>query len=99
MPRLPDSALSDSFSTGILDCAYYTRPESLDGAKVPPVLLSGNHAEIARWRREDALRRTLDRRPGLLDRASLSVSDLRFLERQGWAGRGKTAELEEESRS
>ncbi len=79
-----DSALGDSFSSGILDCAYYTRPETFRGAGVPPVLLSGNHAEIARWRREDALLRTLRRRPDLLASARLSREDRAFLARHGW---------------
>jgi tRNA (guanine37-N1)-methyltransferase len=87
-----DSALSDSFSTGILDCGYYTRPESFRGREVPPVLLSGHHAQIAKWRREDALKRTLRRRPDLLDGARLDDDDRQYLMRHGWSGRRDRAE-------
>ncbi len=74
-----DSVESDSFHSGVLDCAYYTRPAEFRGWAVPPVLLSGHHAQIARARREEALRRTLERRPDLLDHAELSAADQRFL--------------------
>ena len=74
-----DSARGDSFSTGMLDCAYYTRPETWRDRAVPEVLLSGNHAAIRRWRRENALRRTLERRPELLREAPLDQEDRRFL--------------------
>jgi len=79
-----DSARGDSFSTGILDCAYYTRPESWREQAVPEVLLSGNHGAIRRWRREDALRRTFERRPDLLAGAELDEEDRRFLRALGW---------------
>ena len=62
-----DSAVEESFSTGLLDYPHYTRPETFEGWRVPEVLLSGNHAAIARWRREEALRITAERRPDLLD--------------------------------
>ena len=74
-----DSVESDSFHSGLLDCAYYTRPAEFRGWTVPGVLLSGHHAEIARARREEALRRTFERRPDLLERARLSEADQRFL--------------------
>jgi tRNA (guanine37-N1)-methyltransferase len=74
-----DSVESDSFHSGILDAPYYTRPADYRGWGVPEVLLGGNHAAIARWRREQALRRTFERRPGLLDDAELSAEDRRFL--------------------
>jgi len=70
---------SDSFHSGVLDCAYYTRPAEFRGWAVPPVLLSGHHAQIARARREEALRRTFERRPDLLDHAELSDADQKFL--------------------
>ncbi len=73
------SAESDSFSDGLLEHPHYTRPVDFEGARVPDVLLSGNHAEIARWRRREQLRRTLERRPELLERAALSEADLRVL--------------------
>jgi tRNA (guanine37-N1)-methyltransferase len=74
------SALSDSFVDGLLEYPHYTRPAEFMGMKVPEVLLSGNHAEIARWRRREQLRRTLQRRPDLLDRARLSDEDRALLE-------------------
>jgi tRNA (guanine37-N1)-methyltransferase len=74
-----DSVESDSFHSGLLDAPYYTRPAEYLGMKVPEVLLSGHHAAIARWRREQALRRTLERRPDLLEHAELSPEDRRFL--------------------
>ncbi len=80
-----DSVEGDSFHSGILDAPYYTRPAEYRGWTVPEVLLSGHHAEIARWRRREALRRTLERRPELLQDASLSAEDrklLRELERE-----------------
>lgn len=74
-----DSAESDSFHSGLLDCAYYTRPATFRGWGVPDVLLSGDHARIARWRRENALRRTRDRRPDLLTEAALDEADRTYL--------------------
>ncbi|MEO5989666.1 MAG: tRNA (guanosine(37)-N1)-methyltransferase TrmD [Candidatus Eisenbacteria bacterium] len=72
-----DSVESDSFHSGLLDCAYYTRPADYRGWTVPDVLMSGHHANIALARREEALRRTLARRPELLDHAPLSEEDRR----------------------
>jgi tRNA (guanine37-N1)-methyltransferase len=63
-----ESALSDSFQTGMLDCAWYTRPAEFRGMKVPDVLLSGHHRNIEQWRYENARQRTLERRPDLLER-------------------------------
>jgi tRNA (guanine37-N1)-methyltransferase len=74
-----DSVESDSFHADLLDSPYYTRPAEYRGWKVPEVLLSGHHAEIARYRREASLRRTLERRPELLEQAALSPEDRRFL--------------------
>ena len=74
-----DSVEGDSFHSGLLDAPYYTRPAEYRGWKVPDVLLSGNHAAIARHRREQALRRTLERRPDLLDGLELSAEDRRLL--------------------
>jgi len=78
----PDGAQDDSFASGLLEYPHYTRPADYRGWSVPPVLLSGNHAQIARWRREQALLRTLQRRPDLLERAELSERDRRFLAEQ-----------------
>ena len=67
-----ESAAQDSFMDGLLDCPHYTRPEEIDGRNVPDVLLSGDHAEIARWRLKQALGRTYLRRPDLIDRMNLT---------------------------
>lgn len=67
------SALEDSFAEGLLDCPHYTRPEVLDGLEVPPVLMSGHHEQIRKWRLEQSLERTWLRRPELLD--SLALTD------------------------
>ena len=75
-----ESASQDSFSAGLLDWPHYTRPEGWNGAKVPDVLLSGNHAAIARWRRKQALGRTSERRPDLMDEKKLSREDRQLLE-------------------
>jgi tRNA (guanine37-N1)-methyltransferase len=61
-----ESAVQDSFVDGLLDCPHYTRPEVYDGVAVPPVLMSGNHADITRWRLKQSLGRTQQRRPDLL---------------------------------
>ncbi|HYM80029.1 MAG TPA: tRNA (guanosine(37)-N1)-methyltransferase TrmD [Candidatus Limnocylindria bacterium] len=74
-----DSVEGDSFHSGLLDSPYYTRPADYRGWTVPDVLLSGNHAAIARQRREQSLRRTWERRPELLENADLSREDRRFL--------------------
>lgn len=66
-----ESALTDSFQTGMLDCEYYTRPAEFRGMRVPEVLLSGHHKKIEEWRSENALRRTFERRPDLLGRDSI----------------------------
>jgi len=77
------SAVQDSFVNGLLDCPHYTRPEVYEGAPVPPVLLGGHHAEIAKWRRAQALQATARKRPDLIERArtagELTPADERFL--------------------
>jgi len=70
---LPESVERDSFRRGLLDYPDYTRPAVVEGLGVPEVLLSGNHAEIERWRRREALRATLEKRPDLLQDADLSA--------------------------
>lgn len=75
-----ESARHESFATGLLESPQYTRPEEFRGWKVPEVLLSGHHREIETWRRREALRRTLLRRPELLAGASLTEQDRRILE-------------------
>jgi tRNA (guanine37-N1)-methyltransferase len=74
------SAEQDSFVDGLLDCPHYTRPEAVDGLVVPPVLLSGDHAAIRRWRLKQSLGRTWERRPELLDRRGLSGEERALLE-------------------
>lgn len=78
-----DAAAEDSHAAGLLEYPHYTRPPDFRGWQVPEVLLSGNHAEIARWRRRQSLRRTFERRPDLLGMARLSDEDQRLLE--GWS--------------
>lgn len=82
------SHVQDSFSDGLLDCPHYSRPEQMpDGRAVPPVLMSGHHADIARWRRERQLELTARRRPDLIAAARLagrlSAADERFLTQLG----------------
>jgi len=77
----PAASREDSHATGLLEYPHYTRPPDFRGWRVPEVLLSGDHARIARWRRQQALLRTWQRRPDLLATASLSVEDRRFLEK------------------
>ena len=74
-----ESAINDSFSDGLLDFPHYTRPAMIDDAEVPQVLLSGNHGEIARWRRKNALGRTYVGRPDLLSNKFLSDGDRELL--------------------
>ena len=74
------SAESDSHSDGLLEYPQYTRPADFNGQKVPEILLSGNHQKIAEWRRREQLRRTLQRRPDLLQAVPLSDQDLCILE-------------------
>jgi tRNA (guanine37-N1)-methyltransferase len=76
----PDGAQDDSHSGGLLEYPHYTRPPEYRGWRVPEVLLSGDHARIERWRREQSLLRTLLRRPDLIDQAELSPEDRQFLE-------------------
>ena len=90
-----ESAAQDSFEPGpdgmlLLDCPHYTRPVEHALGTVPAVLMSGNHAEIARWRRQQSLVRTLQRRPDLLDEAALSKADRKLLDawRTRQAGEG-----------
>jgi tRNA (guanine37-N1)-methyltransferase len=83
------SVVSDSFATGRLGYPQYTRPAEFDGRKVPDVLLSGHHAEIARWRRREALWRTWERRPDLLEDAALAEDEREWI-REWTAARART---------
>ena len=82
-----DSASQDSFARGLLDCPHYTRPEEIEGRRVPPVLLSGDHAKIARWRHKQALGRSYMRRPDLVRKLNLDNEQKKlldeFLDEQG----------------
>ena len=75
------SALDDSHTTGLLEYPQYTRPEVYRGWVVPEVLLSGNHTRIAKWRRKQAILRTLERRPELLDKANLCLDEKKLIDR------------------
>jgi tRNA (guanine37-N1)-methyltransferase len=75
-----ESAVADSFVAGLLDHPHYTRPEDESGSKVPEVLLSGDHAQVARWRLKQALGRTWLRRPDLIARRALSETERQLLE-------------------
>lgn len=75
-----DSAAQDSFADGLLDCQHYTRPEEYEGHQVPAVLLGGNHELIRRWRLKQALGRTWQRRPDLIETRQLSVEERKLLD-------------------
>ena len=78
----PEGALDDSHASGLLEYPHYTRPAKFRSWEVPEVLLSGDHARVARWRREQSLLRTLRRRPDLLENAQLDEEDQEFLASQ-----------------
>jgi len=78
------SPVEESFSGGLLEYPQYSRPATFDGLEVPAVLRSGDHEAIARWRRQEALRATFERRPDLLRQAPLDDDDRRFLRALGW---------------
>jgi tRNA (guanine37-N1)-methyltransferase len=84
----PDSLVEESHSAGLLEYPVYTKPARWRDLEVPPVLLSGHHGQIARWRRDEALRRTLHRRPDLVSRLAaagqLDARDLEMLADEGW---------------
>lgn len=75
------SAVTDSFSTGLLEYPHYTRPADFRGWMVPDVLLSGHHAKVDLWRKEQSLRRTVERRPDLLEAIELDEADRKLLQR------------------
>ena len=74
------SVEEESFSRGLLDCPHYTRPSEFAGHKVPEVLLSGHHEDVRRWRTKAAIRRTLERRPALLETAALDDEERALLD-------------------
>lgn len=73
------SAEQDSFMNGLLDCPHYTRPATIDGLEVPPILLGGNHKDIEQWRRKQSLGKTWLKRPDLLEKIQLSETDKQLL--------------------
>jgi len=75
-----ESSVRESFSESLLDCPHYTRPEIIDGQKVPLVLLSGNHADIERWRKKQQLGQTWLLRPDLLNEIDLNEKECILLE-------------------
>ena len=77
----PDGASDDSHATGLLEYPHYTRPPEFRGLTVPEVLLSGDHGKIAKWRREQALLRTYNKRPDMLEKAELTKEDRKFLDK------------------
>ncbi|MBN8579278.1 MAG: tRNA (guanosine(37)-N1)-methyltransferase TrmD [Anaerolineae bacterium] len=77
----PTGAEDDSHAMGLLEYPHYTRPPEFRGNKVPDVLLSGDHAKIDKWRREQALERTFKKRPDMLEKAELTKEDLKFIEK------------------
>jgi tRNA (guanine37-N1)-methyltransferase len=81
----PTGAEDDSHSMGLLEYPHYTKPAEFRGWKVPDILLSGDHAKIEKWRREQALLRTFSKRPDMIEKAELSEADQKFLNnlRQG----------------
>ena len=76
-----ESSIQDSFSTGLLEHPHYTRPATYKGMSVPDVLLSGNHAKIDQWRMEQSLTRTLERRPDLLKKSTLTLEQKKILDK------------------
>jgi len=82
----PAAPSKDSHANGLLEGPQYTKPGEYRGWKVPEILLSGNHAEIAKWRRREELRRTFESRPELLGRVELSKEEKEFLRELGWHG-------------
>ena len=76
----PECFEDESHFSGMLEYPQYTRPANFRGREVPPVLLNGNHAEILRWRRQEALKKTKQMRPDLLERANLTAADKKYLQ-------------------
>ena len=80
-----NGAANDSHASGLLEGPHYTRPPEFRGWEVPPVLRSGDHGKVAQWRREQALLRTLERRPEMLSKIELNKKDRDFLKKQDWS--------------
>ena len=80
----PENVAEDSISSGLLQHPLYTRPAEFNGMEAPDILLSGHHSNIEKWRRQQSLQRTLERRPDMLSTADLSPEDLRYLGTLGY---------------
>lgn len=80
-----DNVTQDSISSGLLQHPLYTRPAQFGDMGIPDILMSGHHAEIEKWRRRESLRRTLERRPGLLETAQLTSEDVEYLKSLGYS--------------
>ncbi len=93
-----ESPLNESHTNGLLEYPQYTRPAVYRSWSVPEVLLSGNHAQIAKWRREQIIRRTLERRPELLDRTDLCLEEKQLVERLASSPKESRPSLDKESR-
>jgi tRNA (guanine37-N1)-methyltransferase len=83
------STAEESFASGLLEYPQYTRPADFQGVGVPPVLVSGHHEEVRKWRLRESLRRTLDRRPDLLEGRTLSKEEARLLDELRAVGLGE----------
>ncbi|PIR20667.1 MAG: tRNA (guanosine(37)-N1)-methyltransferase TrmD [Deltaproteobacteria bacterium CG11_big_fil_rev_8_21_14_0_20_47_16] len=81
-----ESAQNDSHTTGLLEYPHYTRPAEFESQQVPEILMSGNHGAIKKWRRQQELKRTFERRSELLKRVELTQDDVSFLKTLGWKG-------------
>jgi len=79
-----ESITEESHGDGLLEYPHYTRPANWEDREVPPILLSGHHGQVAHWRRQQRLRRTLERRPDLLAHADLTPADREYLRSLGW---------------
>ena len=91
-----EGAAEDTHALGLLEYPHYTRPQVFRGWGVPAVLVSGNHAQIAAWRREQSILRTLRRRPDLLEKANLTDKEKRLIERERHTAEEKSASLSRE---
>ena len=83
------STTEESFAAGLLEYPQYTRPAAFEGVAVPPILVSGHHEEVRKWRLRESLRRTLDRRPDLLEGRALTKEERRMIDGSGRRRRGR----------
>jgi tRNA (guanine37-N1)-methyltransferase len=90
------SPANDSHANGLLEYPQYTRPVEYRGWPVPETLISGNHAQIAKWRREQTIKRTLERRPELLDKTNLRLEEKQLIERLTLSPKQSQSDLDKE---